>query len=109
MVALIKVLEAYGCLRPLEMRNDDTNSELNRYNVTLVGEHVGSLGETTPCTGRRVVAKESSEQWKCKESSAFWPSKPPITPSYHIPHLRPSPSQAAVSVIVEIQGWLGEA
>ena len=44
MLALIKVLEAYGCLKQLEMRNDDTSSELNRYNVTSGGEHVGSLG-----------------------------------------------------------------
>ena len=76
MLALIKVLEAYGCLRPLEMRNDDTNSELNRYNVTSGGEHVGSLGldnslwQLCALGGVWDVANESSELDKFQDAIA---------------------------------------
>jgi len=41
MLALIKVLEAYGCLLP---SSSDTSETTKRYTVTDGGQHVGSIG-----------------------------------------------------------------
>lgn len=45
MLAIIKVLEAYGCLTPSESNEEvEISPEISHYNVTSGGEHVGSLG-----------------------------------------------------------------
>jgi superfamily II RNA helicase len=45
MQAIIKILEAYGCLKPSELTGEvDIRPETIQYDVTSGGEHVGSLG-----------------------------------------------------------------
>jgi hypothetical protein len=68
MLAIIKVLEAYGCLTPSESKEDDDRTpEITHYNVTSGGEHVGSLGldnslwQMCALGGAFDVAYESSE------------------------------------------------
>ena len=68
MLAIIKILEAYGCLKPSESNDDgDIGPESSHYNVTSGGEHVGSLGldnslwQICALGGAFDVAYESSE------------------------------------------------
>ena len=68
MLAIIKILEAYGCLKSSELKDDgDIIPERSHYKVTSGGEHVGNLGldnslwQICALGGAFDVAYESSE------------------------------------------------
>jgi len=77
MLALVKILEAYGCLIPgTEMVESDSDPETDNYIVTDGGEHVGSLGmdnslwQLCALGGAWDVAYESSELDKFQDAFA---------------------------------------
>ncbi|KAL3823207.1 hypothetical protein ACHAXA_003486 [Cyclostephanos tholiformis] len=77
MLAIINILEAYGCLKPSESNEEgDICPETSRYHVTSGGEHVGSLGldnslwQIVALGGAWDVAYKSSELDRFQDSLA---------------------------------------
>ena len=109
MLAIIKILEAYGCLKPSESKDDgDIGPESSHYNVTSGGDHVGSLGldnslwQICALGGAFDVAYESSELDRFQDTLADFEEDPAKDESSAVDSGVPKPQREAEALVNQL-------